>query len=535
VPSRTHHRHHRSKRSIPLIVGAVAGALGLLFMGGVTIFNTIKGAQLSSRVSEIQKSASETNKQLHSLEVSVLTNTNSTIQLARSFSKAQENMETMRNNMETIVKHVSRLDSFAEAQTRYNLKTHAEHVYERMKNSMHRIERNDLNLDFVGMTEQNEILEIAYERLKHSVPSAKESKVTFISRMLFAQTVQFFSSENGTHTDDTTGYYPEYLGNIVFTSYFSVLKTNTYDKMQVYKLTTLPFFIVEEEIGKEIFGLPKMIGVSNDGYIEWRETVEQRVCDFGDYTICRDPPIVQKRINNMCLEQLISTNRSFHCYVKNSLYSSPHFEKIGSDVLALSTRTPINCAITGGYHIFKNLTIVHLGCNDSFYCEGNINFAGDKRCQTLTPYILKTINEDVVPVVESIRPLNISMPKVYPFASDKNLILTLEEQMRIQNKNIKETEQTGIDLSKQGNLSATRPMVIFLTVALSILLLAVIFLAVCLIYRCRQNLQTSPTSVVNIGSNMNRPPTSISQLKQDNSGSLYDLLKVFAINKAEKT
>ena len=41
---------------------------------------------------------------LHSLEVSVLTNTKSTIRLARSFSK---NMETMRINMETIMKHVS--------------------------------------------------------------------------------------------------------------------------------------------------------------------------------------------------------------------------------------------------------------------------------------------------------------------------------------------------------------------------------------------------------------------------------------------
>ena len=99
-----------------------------------------------------------------------------------------------------------------------------------MKNSIRPIERNDLNLDFVGMTEQNEIIETAYECLKYSVPSSKESKATFVSRMFFAQTVQFFPSENDTHTNDTTGYYSEYLGNIVFTSYFSVLKTNAHDK-----------------------------------------------------------------------------------------------------------------------------------------------------------------------------------------------------------------------------------------------------------------------------------------------------------------
>jgi hypothetical protein len=39
--------------------------------------------------------------------------------------------------------------------------------------------------------------------------------------------------------------------------------------------------------------------------------------------------------------------------------------------------------------------------------------------------------------------------RVYLFASDKNLILTLEEQMRIQEKNIKETGKTGNNLSKQ--------------------------------------------------------------------------------------
>ena len=99
-------------------------------------------------MSEIQKSASETNQQLHTLEVLVLTNTNGTMQLARSFDKSQQNPETMRTNVETIVKLISRLDSFAQAQTRYNLKTHAEQVYERMRDSMRRIERNKLYIFF---------------------------------------------------------------------------------------------------------------------------------------------------------------------------------------------------------------------------------------------------------------------------------------------------------------------------------------------------------------------------------------------------
>ena len=535
IPTRTHHRHHhRSKRMIPIIVGVVAGAVGALFLGGVSLYNTIKGAQLSTRVSEIQRSVSETNSQLHSTQVSVLTNTNTTVQLVRSFNKAQENMEAMRTNMETIVKHISRLDSFAEAQTSYNLKTHAESVYERMKNSMRRIQRNDLNLDFVGMTEQNEILEIVYDHLKHSIPSPTESKATFISRMLFAQTVEFFPSKIQLRTNDTTGYHPEYLGNIVFTSFFSVLKTNTLDTMQVYKLTTLPFYTVEKETGKELFGLPKMIGVSNGGYIEWRETAQQSVCDFSDYTVCRDPPVIQTRINNRCLEQLISTNRSFHCRIQDSLYSSPHFEKVAADVMVLSTRTPINCTTAKGFHIFQNLSIILLNCNDTFYCNNNINLIGNKRCQTSKPYVIKTINDEIIPVVDSIRPLNMSLTNVYPFASEKNLILTLEEQMRIEQKNIKETEETGKNLSKISNLSETKSLLIILIVALSILFIIIILVTLYLIYRCHQNHHTSPMSIVNIDTKTNQSHESTSQPTQDNLGSLYDLLTAFSKHKENK-
>ena len=67
---------------------------------------------LSSRVSDIQRSVSDTNKQLRNLEVSMFTNTNSTTQLTRSFNKAQENMESMRNNMETIVNHITPAELF---------------------------------------------------------------------------------------------------------------------------------------------------------------------------------------------------------------------------------------------------------------------------------------------------------------------------------------------------------------------------------------------------------------------------------------
>ena len=233
----------------------------------------------------------------------------------------------------------------------------------------------------------------------------------------------------------------------------------------------------------------------------------------------------------MCLEQLVGINRSFHCHIQDSPYSSPHFEKIRPDVLVVSTRTPISCATTRGSYTFRNVTLVQLSCNDSFYCDGNINFIGDKRCQVFQPYVLKTVNEDVVPVLETIRSLNISLLEVYPFASDKDLILTLEEQIKIQEKNIRDTERTATNLARQGTLSATRPTVILLTVVLSVLAFLVLLLTLCLLNHCRRNSRGTKSPIVNIGTTGNQSTNSVQTSAHEELGSLHDLLRAFAINK----
>jgi hypothetical protein len=526
--------HHRAKRLIPLIIGVTASAMGLLFVGGLTVYSSAKMAFLNSRVSEIQTALTETNHQLTSLEVSVLTNTNTTLQLARSFSKAQENVEIMRGNMQTLGSHVSRLDTFAGAQTRFNLRTHAERVYDRLKNSIRRIERNDLNLDFLDMTEQNELLEIAFSHLEHSVPTTSESKTAFVSRMLFAQTVQFFSSDKAQRTSDASSYFPQHLGNIIFTSYFSVLKTNTADRMQIYKLTALPFFTPERETATKLFGLPEIVGISIGGYLEWKEASEKSQCDFGDYTVCRDPPVLQKRINNMCLEQLISTSRHFHRRVRHSLYTSPHFQKIRKDVLALSTRLPLNCTTSRGDQVFKNVSIVQMGCKDRLICANSIHLMADKRCTNLKPYVMKTAQDEIIPVIEPIRSLNISLPTVYPFAADKNLLLTLEEQMKTQEKNLKETEKTGKNLSQANSLGLTSPWVIPLTIALIIFVLLVIVSLTFFFCRCSSKLPICPQFTMTTGITVKQPSNTSTQPTRDDLNSLEDLFTAFAQNQSEK-
>ena len=123
---------------------------------------------------------------------------------------------------------------------------------------MHRIERNDLNLNFVGMIEENDILELALTvDFKNQYLLLKNQRQHLSLVCCFTQIIRFFPSENAKHTNDSRSYYPEYLGNIVFTSYFSVLKINTHDRIHIYRLTALPFFIAQKEIGKEVFGCLK--------------------------------------------------------------------------------------------------------------------------------------------------------------------------------------------------------------------------------------------------------------------------------------
>ena len=79
------------------------------------------------------------------------------------------------------------------------------------------------------------------------------------------------------------------------------------------------------------------------------------------------------------------------------------------------------------------------------------------------------------------------LPKEYPSASDKHLIFTLEEEMRIQKNISRQTERTGDNLSKLDKINATRLAVIFVVL---------ILLIVYLLYRCRQNSCTRKANII---------------------------------------
>ena len=115
-----------------------------------------------------------------------------------------------------------------------------------MKDFMRRIECNDPNLDFVRVIEQNEIFELARERLQGSISDLMKSSATFILRRLFTQIMQFIPSMNDSQVEDSKSDYSKHIVNIIFTFHFSVLKTNIHDKIEVYKITILPYFMAEE-------------------------------------------------------------------------------------------------------------------------------------------------------------------------------------------------------------------------------------------------------------------------------------------------
>ena len=57
------------------------------------------------------------------------------------------------------------------------------------------------------------------------------------------------------------------------------------------------------------------------------------------------------------------------------------------------------------------------------------------------------MNECIISVVELNRPISVTVTTRYPFVADTNLILILEEQPEIQEKNKKNTEITGTEIS----------------------------------------------------------------------------------------
>ncbi|CAF1646867.1 unnamed protein product, partial [Didymodactylos carnosus] len=128
------------------------------------------------------------------------------------------------------------------------------------------------------------------------------------------------------------------------------------------------------------------------------------------------------------------------------------------------------------------LSILNLECKEELKCENNMTVHGDNRCQTVSRYILQTVDNDLVHVKQKLRHINVTLPKLYPFAGDKDLVASLEQQAyEQQQQQINQNKQNFGKLHLSSRIGTTS--LVFAGVAFLVLVVIVIVL----VYRRKKN------------------------------------------------
>ncbi|CAF4630827.1 unnamed protein product, partial [Didymodactylos carnosus] len=161
------------------------GALGAIFAGGISVYNTYKNGKLADRMDQLQNTISATSQKLVTLQGSLFNVTQTTLELAKRFERSEYSTEQLEKAARNIIAKMKNFQDFTDDQIRYNIAKDIEHRYERLKSSMQRIANNKLNFDFIGMSEQNELIDTAYLQLKDSIPTLEESKSKSLPRHPF--------------------------------------------------------------------------------------------------------------------------------------------------------------------------------------------------------------------------------------------------------------------------------------------------------------------------------------------------------------
>ncbi|CAF4437277.1 unnamed protein product [Didymodactylos carnosus] len=296
--------HNRSKRLLPLILGFV-GVIGVMVGGGIGVYNSVTNQKLSDRMDQLQNTMLDFSQKFATVQGSLYDVSQTTVQLAKKFEQSEFNSQQLEKTLTGVLFAVKNLQDVNDEQIRDNINKKIERCYERLKSSMNRITKNDLNFEFLTMSERNELIEMAYAKLNDSVPSIQESKSTFITRMLFAQSVQFEPLNESVAASNVSKFVTQQMGNLVFISYFSKLKTSGNVNTQIYSIITLPHFYGKKPV--EIYSLPKLFAIGEDGsYMEWLEQLDANNCNYGIYTVCRNLPVIHNRIQNECLEEIVA-------------------------------------------------------------------------------------------------------------------------------------------------------------------------------------------------------------------------------------
>ncbi|CAF1055995.1 unnamed protein product [Didymodactylos carnosus] len=230
----TNSTHHRSKRIlplIPLVVGGI-GCLAALVSGIFNVDNAYKTSELASRLSQVVHTLTEMGFHFNTMQSTLYNVTATTIDLAKRFDQSELNQQNLEKTTLDLVIKMKNIQDVTDELIYYNVDKEIERKFKRLKQS---ISLTDLNFDFLGMHAQDELIELAYDQLKNSVLNTEESKATFTTRMLFAQTVRFQPTNDTFSPSKADKFVPKQMGHLVFISFFAKLKLSD-KRAQIYSI-----------------------------------------------------------------------------------------------------------------------------------------------------------------------------------------------------------------------------------------------------------------------------------------------------------
>ncbi|CAF1136165.1 unnamed protein product [Didymodactylos carnosus] len=148
--------HNRSKRLLSLILGFV-GVIEAMVGGGIGVYNSVTNQKLSDRMDQLQNTMLDFSQKFATVQGSLYDVTQTTVQLAKKFEQSEFNSQQLEKTVTGVLSAVKNLQHVNDEQIRDNINKKIERCYERLKSSMNRITKNDLNFAFLTMSEQNEL------------------------------------------------------------------------------------------------------------------------------------------------------------------------------------------------------------------------------------------------------------------------------------------------------------------------------------------------------------------------------------------
>ncbi|CAF1177994.1 unnamed protein product [Didymodactylos carnosus] len=338
------------------------------------------------------------------------------------------NIKILRDGLFRAFKKLHSIGKTLSRHSRQMIRDKMENSFVKMKLSFERIEKGDLNLDYMSIRDQQKLVNIIVKTVKTRLSSEAENMTAsgLANRLLIGQEIQFIriddSDEAIKHMDNETlkeiknynmyandSLLPYLLGNFVVINYIMIPKSITSNAVRLYRLVNIPQFLPNQNKAQQTKNLPETFGLAADGsFYEFGRENERNHnnernngnCIRGPITFCREHVLKHDMIINKCLAEKINNNHNNFpiqkgktaCETEQVLLDTPYSRRLDSNLWILSTNKELDCTSSqktpdtqipssGGedarrVHV-TDMAILRTNCFQKFDCNGFTFYSGN--------------------------------------------------------------------------------------------------------------------------------------------------------------